>query len=42
LLPALIAFGYRIHVEEAVLLRDLGAPYRVYMRRTRRLIPFLL
>lgn len=42
LLPAIIAFGYRIHVEEQVLMRDLGAPYRAYMRRTRRLIPFLL
>jgi protein-S-isoprenylcysteine O-methyltransferase Ste14 len=42
LIPALVAYGYRIHVEEQVLSRDLGAPYRAYMRRTRRLIPFLL
>jgi protein-S-isoprenylcysteine O-methyltransferase len=42
LIPAAVAFGYRIHVEEQVLSRDLGAPYREYMHRTRRLIPFLL
>ncbi len=39
ILPAL---GYRIAVEERVLQAQLGQPYRAYMRRTRRLIPFVL
>jgi len=34
-----IAFLRRIRVEEDVLLRELGEPYRAYARRTRRLIP---
>jgi protein-S-isoprenylcysteine O-methyltransferase Ste14 len=42
LVPALIGFAYRIRVEEAVLSENLGDAYRSYMRRTRRLIPFLL
>jgi protein-S-isoprenylcysteine O-methyltransferase len=41
LVPLLIAYAYRIHVEEQVLSRHLGEAYRAYMRRTRRLIPFL-
>lgn len=36
------AFGYRIAVEEAALLSTLGEPYARYMRRTWRLIPFLI
>jgi protein-S-isoprenylcysteine O-methyltransferase len=40
--PALIGYAYRIRVEEQVLSKDLGEAYRSYMRRTRRLIPFLL
>ncbi|HXX13764.1 MAG TPA: isoprenylcysteine carboxylmethyltransferase family protein [Candidatus Eremiobacteraceae bacterium] len=36
-----IAYTYRISVEESALLAALGAPYREYMRRTTRLIPFL-
>lgn len=39
---ALIGLGYRIHVEERVLREQLGAPYREYMRRTKRLIPYVL
>jgi protein-S-isoprenylcysteine O-methyltransferase Ste14 len=35
-------FAYRIRVEERALLRTLGEPYRDYMRRTRRLVPWLL
>ena len=35
------AYAYRISVEEAALAEALGEPYREYMRRTRRLIPFL-
>jgi protein-S-isoprenylcysteine O-methyltransferase Ste14 len=36
------AFTYRIAVEEAALLSTLGDPYARYMRRTWRLIPFVL
>lgn len=35
-------YAYRISVEERALATDLGAPYRDYMRRTKRLIPFLV
>jgi protein-S-isoprenylcysteine O-methyltransferase Ste14 len=35
-------YGYRIRVEERGLAEDLGDEYRGYMRRTKRLIPFLL
>jgi protein-S-isoprenylcysteine O-methyltransferase Ste14 len=41
LILALLAYSYRIRIEEAVLSRDLGEPYRAYMRRTRRLIPLV-
>ncbi|MGH9572709.1 MAG: methyltransferase family protein [Candidatus Acidiferrales bacterium] len=36
-----IAYGYRIKVEEAALATALGEPYKQYMLRTRRLVPFL-
>jgi protein-S-isoprenylcysteine O-methyltransferase len=36
-----IAYSYRISVEEAALLAALGEPYKLYMHRTTRLIPFL-
>jgi protein-S-isoprenylcysteine O-methyltransferase Ste14 len=39
---ALTAFIYRIQVEERVLQERLGQPYQEYMRRTKRLIPFVL
>jgi protein-S-isoprenylcysteine O-methyltransferase Ste14 len=42
-LPALclgIAYAYRIAIEERALLQGLGSPYREYMQRTWRLIPF--
>jgi protein-S-isoprenylcysteine O-methyltransferase Ste14 len=35
------AYAYRIPVEEAALASALGEPYREYVRRTRRLVPFL-
>jgi protein-S-isoprenylcysteine O-methyltransferase len=35
------AYAYRISVEEAALVTALGEPYKDYMRRTQRLIPFL-
>jgi len=40
-LPALAGFLYRIQVEERVLSADLGDSYRSYMRRTKRLLPFV-
>jgi protein-S-isoprenylcysteine O-methyltransferase Ste14 len=39
-LPGL-AYGYRMRVEEAALLEAFGEDYRAYMRRTKRLIPFI-
>ena len=36
------AYGYRIRIEEHALTEDLGERYRAYMRRTRRLIPYLI
>jgi len=39
---ALGGYAYRIRIEEEALASDLGAPYRDYMRRTKRLIPFLV
>ncbi|GHO59542.1 hypothetical protein KSB_80170 [Ktedonobacter robiniae] len=39
---ALIGFSYRIRVEEHVLQEHLGQRYQEYMRRTKRLIPFVL
>lgn len=38
---ALIGFGWRVHVEEQALCADLGQPYRDYMCRTRRFVPFV-
>ena len=37
-----ISFGYRIHVEERTLTSELGQDYVSYMKRTKRLIPFLI
>ena len=37
-----VVYGYRIMVEERALARDLGEPYVEYMRRTKRLVPFVL
>ena len=39
---ALPGFAYRIRVEEAALSSALGQPYRDYMRRTKRLVPFVV
>jgi protein-S-isoprenylcysteine O-methyltransferase Ste14 len=39
---AAIAGVYRIRVEEAALVEAIGEPYRAYMKRTKRLIPFVL
>ncbi|MBS0332410.1 MAG: isoprenylcysteine carboxylmethyltransferase family protein [Proteobacteria bacterium] len=40
-LPNLAGYLIRIFVEEAALAQGLGAPYRDYMRRTKRLIPYV-
>jgi protein-S-isoprenylcysteine O-methyltransferase Ste14 len=37
-----LAYAFRIHVEERALLAAFGESYRAYMRRTRRIIPFIL
>jgi protein-S-isoprenylcysteine O-methyltransferase Ste14 len=39
---AVIGLSYRIRVEERVLQEHLGQRYQEYMRRTKRLIPFVL
>lgn len=41
MLGAGIGYGWRVHVEEQALCADLGQPYRDYMRRTRRFVPFV-
>jgi protein-S-isoprenylcysteine O-methyltransferase len=37
----MLAYAYRVSVEERALARALGDEYRAYMRRTRRFIPFV-
>lgn len=39
--PITAAFLQRIRIEEAALSAGLGEPYRAYMRRTKRLVPFV-
>ena len=39
--PILLAFGRRISVEETALSSALGSPYTNYMRRTKRLAPYI-
>ena len=41
LIGGVLAHLYRVRVEEQALLAALGEPYRVYMRGTRRFIPFV-
>ena len=36
-----IGYAYRVQVEERALCADLGQPYRDYMRRTRRFVPYV-
>ena len=38
---AFIGYSYRVSVEEKTLVEALGEPYRQYMKRTKRFIPFL-
>ncbi|MCI4324324.1 MAG: isoprenylcysteine carboxylmethyltransferase family protein [Thermoplasmata archaeon] len=35
-------FGYRIRVEERLLVEQLGRPYEEYRRRTKRMLPYVL
>ena len=37
-----LAYGYRIRVEERALASELGQDYVSYMKRTKRLIPFIV
>jgi protein-S-isoprenylcysteine O-methyltransferase Ste14 len=37
-----LAYGYRVRVEERALVATLGDPYRAYMRRTKRFIPLVI
>jgi protein-S-isoprenylcysteine O-methyltransferase Ste14 len=37
-----LSFGYRIRVEEKTLLSELGENYANYMKRTKRIIPYLI
>jgi protein-S-isoprenylcysteine O-methyltransferase Ste14 len=41
LLPYLVAIGYRIHVEEAVLQETFGPAYAQYARTTKRIVPWV-
>lgn len=41
LLGAGIGFAWRVRVEEQALCADLGQPYRDYMQRTQRFIPYV-
>jgi protein-S-isoprenylcysteine O-methyltransferase Ste14 len=42
LIAPLAGYAYRIRIEEKALARSLGEPYKSYMRRTKRLIPFVV
>ena len=37
-----VSFGYRMRVEEKTLLSELGDDYADYMKRTKRLIPYII
>jgi len=37
-----LSFGYRMRIEEKTLLSQLGNDYASYMRRTKRLVPYLV
>jgi protein-S-isoprenylcysteine O-methyltransferase len=39
--PTTAVFLYRIRIEEAALQSGLGEPYKQYMQRTKRLLPFV-
>jgi protein-S-isoprenylcysteine O-methyltransferase Ste14 len=37
-----VVYGYRMLAEERILVRKLGGPYIDYMKRTKRVIPFIV
>jgi protein-S-isoprenylcysteine O-methyltransferase Ste14 len=39
---AIVAYGYRVKVEERALLSEIGEPYAEYMRAHKRFIPFVV
>ncbi len=41
-LAPVFAYAYRVRVEERALAETLGEPYRAYMRRTKRFVPFIV
>ena len=41
-ITTLVAYGYRVAVEERALLAALGEPYRVYMTESKRFIPYIV
>jgi len=41
LVAGFIGYSYRVMVEEQILIAALGDPYREYMKRTKRFIPFV-
>jgi protein-S-isoprenylcysteine O-methyltransferase Ste14 len=42
LIVVVAGYAYRIRIEERALAKELGPPYLDYIRRTKRLIPFLV
>lgn len=40
-MPVIVMFLWRMHVEEQALVQGLGEPYLAYMRRTKRVLPFV-
>jgi protein-S-isoprenylcysteine O-methyltransferase Ste14 len=42
MIPASLGYVYRIRIEERALVKGLGEEYRAYMRRTRRIIPYIV
>jgi protein-S-isoprenylcysteine O-methyltransferase Ste14 len=38
----ILVYSYRVSVEERALLQQLGEPYRAYMARSKRFIPFVI
>ena len=42
MIPAALGYLYRIQIEERALVEGLGEEYRAYMRRTKRIIPYIV
>jgi len=41
-LAPVVAYAYRVRAEERALAETLGEPYRAYMRRTKRFVPYIV